>query len=71
MRFKLQSLLHENCPTQIVLQSIRRALKGTAADVVSYMPLDSTTPSDIIDRLDGLFGDVLSGEGRPYAKIIQ
>ena len=61
-KYEVQSLLHENCPTQIVLQSIRRALKGTAADVVSYVPLDSTTPSDIIDRLDGLFGDVLSGE---------
>ena len=60
-KYEVQSMLFEHQSNSITLNAIRRSLKGTAADVVSYMPTDST-PMAILAKLGGLFDDVLSGE---------
>jgi len=60
-KYEVQSMLLEHKSNSITLNAIRRSLKGTAADVVSYMPTDST-PMAILEKLGGLFDDVLSGE---------
>ena len=60
-KYEVKSLMQEGCSTSLVLQSIRRSLKGTAADVLTWMPPDAS-PQAILQKLEGLYGDVLSGE---------
>ena len=60
-KYEVKSLLHEGHSDATVLQSMRRSLRGTAADVLTWMSED-VTPTDILGKLDGLFGDVLTGE---------
>lgn len=52
-----KSALQEN----IILQAIRRSLRSTPADVLTWMG-ESATVDDILHKLEGLYGTVLSGE---------
>ena len=44
----------------LIMQAVRQSLRGMAADVVIYLG-ETTTPQDVLDKFDTLFGDVLTG----------
>ena len=47
--------------SSLLLQSIRRSVRGTAADVLTYLG-QSVTVDEILDKYDVVFGDVLDSE---------
>lgn len=61
-KFEVKCLMID--PTQseaLVLQSIRSSLKGTAADVLLHLG-ERVSISDVLDKFEVVFGDVLSSE---------
>jgi len=60
-RHEVESLMSEACPSSHLLPAIRKSLKGTAADVLLNMGVN-ISEGDILDKLDVIFGNVLSTE---------
>ena len=57
------SCLHKDSSVKsnIVLQAIRRSVKGTAADILLNLG-DDVSVSEVLEKFDVVFGDVLSSE---------
>ena len=60
-RHEVMCLVSEGYPVSTVLQSIRRSLRGTAAEVLLNMGI-GVQPQEIIGKLDIVFGVVLTNE---------
>ena len=60
-KYEVQSLLQSGQADSIVLQSIRRSVRGTAAEVITTMPF-AASAADVLHKFEGFFGDVLPGE---------
>lgn len=61
-KFEVKCILREkNYSTPILLQSIRNSLKGKARSLLLSMS-DEATPEMIIDKLEGVFGNVYDSE---------
>lgn len=60
-RFETKCLLSENLPEQIILQVIRRSLRGTARRTLISLG-EHASSCDILDKLDILFGEVSTNE---------
>lgn len=59
-RSEITSLLSEGYSQPVILQSIRRSLRGTAAEVMQN--LKSPCVEEVLDKFDMVFGMVLSNE---------
>lgn len=61
-KFEVKCILRENnYSTPILLQSIRNSLKRKARSLLLSMS-DEATPEMIIDKLEGVFGNVYDSE---------
>lgn len=60
-QYEVKSLIHDGYPMPVVMQSIRRSLRGAAADVLTWLPEDADSDA-ILHKMECLFGDVLTGE---------
>lgn len=60
-RFETRCLMSENLPEHIVLQVIRRSLRGTARRTLVSLG-EHASCAHILDKLDTLFGDVATNE---------
>lgn len=60
-RHEVRSLILEGCPAYVVLPAIRRAVKGTAADVLMNLG-EGVSPQEILNKFDASFGNILTSE---------
>lgn len=60
-RYEVKALVHDGVPEHLILQAIRRSLKGMAASAVMQMGEDVSV-SGILDQFNQLFGNVLPAE---------
>lgn len=61
-KFEAQCLLNDKSQSEeLVFQSIRSSIKGTAADVLLHLG-DKCKVSEVLDKFDVVFGDVLGSE---------
>ena len=60
-KFEVNGLIQAGELECNIMQSIRRSVRGTAAEVIRNMPFTSTS-LDIMKKFEGFFGDVLTGE---------
>ena len=56
-RHDVQCLLKQGCPDVMVLNAIKRSIKGQAQEIVLHMGEDATV-ADILSRYEIMFGDV-------------
>ena len=59
--YEVKCLMNSKYPNHAVLQAIRQSLKGTPADVLTWLGENATIP-EILSKLEGLYGNVLTGE---------
>ena len=61
-RFEVHGMLRDEIyPERVILQTLRRSLCGTAADVLLHMG-ESVTIENVIDKMDKIFGNILPTE---------
>ncbi|KAH3856600.1 hypothetical protein DPMN_099192 [Dreissena polymorpha] len=60
-RFETKCLISENLPEHVVLQVIHRSLRGTARRALISLG-EHATSQQILDKLEILFGEVLTNE---------
>lgn len=59
--YEVKCLLSTGTPHSLVLQAIRQSLRKTPADVLTWMGEGASVMS-ILEKLEGLYGNVLTGE---------
>ena len=61
-KFEVQCLMHDNTVKEhVLLQSIRRSVKGTAADVLLHLG-QNVSVKEIVTKFDIVFGDIICTE---------
>jgi len=60
-RYEVRCLVNAGHTQELILQAIRRSLKGTPADVLTWLG-EGATVNQIVEKMDGLYGNVLTGE---------
>lgn len=60
-RYEVRCLMDAQVPDYIILQAIRKSLRGTPADVLTRLG-ESAGPLSILSRFEDLYANVLSGE---------
>ena len=60
-KFELSCLIKENYPDSLILQSIRKNLRGKAREILLTLG-ETANPSDILNKLEGIFGNVSTSE---------
>ena len=60
-RHEVRCLLADGTPHHLVSQAIRHSLRKTPADILTWMG-EGATVNDILMKLEGLYGNALSGE---------
>ncbi|MBV2113413.1 MAG: hypothetical protein KUF82_20870, partial [Candidatus Thiodiazotropha sp. (ex Ctena orbiculata)] len=60
-KFELSCLIRENYPDSLVLQSIRKNLRGKAREILLTLG-ETAKPSDILNKLEGIYGNVSTSE---------
>ena len=60
-KFELSCLIKENYPDSLILQSIRKNLRGTAREILLTLG-ETAKPLDIPNKLEGIYGNVSTSE---------
>ena len=61
-RFEVRGLIRDKIyPEPVILQTLRRSLRGSAADVFLHMG-DEASLNDVVSKLERIFGNILSQE---------
>ena len=61
-RFEVRGLVRDNIYSEpVIVQTLRRSLRGTAADVLLHMG-ESLKIDEVIDKMDKVFGNILPSE---------
>ena len=60
-KFELCCLIRENYPDSLILQSIRKNLRGKARETLLTLG-ETAKPSDILNKLEGIYGNVSTNE---------
>ena len=60
-KYEVKCLKNTGLQENLLLQAIRRSLRGTPADVLTWMG-ETATVQEILCKLEGLYGTVMSGE---------
>ena len=60
-KFELSCLIKENYPDSLILQSIRKNLRGKAREILLTLG-ETAKPSDILNKLEGIYGNVSTSE---------
>ena len=60
-KFELSCLIKENYPDSLILQSIRKNLRGKAREILLTLG-ETAKPADILNKLEGIYGNVSTNE---------
>ena len=60
-KFELSCLIKENYPDSLILQSIRKNLRGKAREILLTLG-ETAKPSDTLNELKGIYGNVSTSE---------
>ena len=60
-KFEFSCLIKENYPDSLILQSIRKNLRGKAREILLTFG-ETAKPSDILNKLEGIYGNVSTSE---------
>ena len=60
-KFELSCLIKENYPDSLILQSIRKNLRGKAREILLTLG-ETAKPSNILNKLEGIYGNVSTSE---------
>ena len=60
-KFELCCLIRENYPDSLILQSVRKNLRGKARETLLTLG-ETAKPSDILNKLEGIYGNVSTNE---------